>query len=118
MVFANLQMWAAVLPIDVAKTRLQTAQPCSKWDVRLWNHWVMVGILLLLKTRQKAKGNLTVPWDLPAKDRHFIEKCVWLHFSGYRPLISTLLWPRWPRNQYQNVPWSTYWSTLAGSCYG
>ncbi|GIL88725.1 hypothetical protein Vretimale_17297 [Volvox reticuliferus] len=39
---AGTLMWAAVLPIDVAKTRLQTAQPCSKWDVRLWNHWVML----------------------------------------------------------------------------
>ncbi|GIL60795.1 hypothetical protein Vafri_15320 [Volvox africanus] len=45
---AGTLMWAAVLPIDVAKTRLQTARPGSKWDVRLWSHWVMVSTMLRL----------------------------------------------------------------------
>ena len=27
-----LQMWGTVLPLDVAKTRIQTAQPGSSWD--------------------------------------------------------------------------------------
>jgi hypothetical protein len=36
-------MWAAVLPIDVAKTRLQTARPGSDWDVGLRRHWALVG---------------------------------------------------------------------------
>lgn len=36
-------MWALVLPIDVAKTRLQTASPGSPWDVGLMQQWAMVG---------------------------------------------------------------------------
>jgi hypothetical protein len=27
-----LQMWTTVLPLDVAKTRIQTAQPGTSWD--------------------------------------------------------------------------------------
>ncbi|GFR45843.1 hypothetical protein Agub_g7209 [Astrephomene gubernaculifera] len=39
---AGTLMWAVVLPIDVAKTRLQTAQPGSEWDVGLRKHWAML----------------------------------------------------------------------------
>ncbi|GLC50024.1 hypothetical protein PLESTB_000334400 [Pleodorina starrii] len=39
---AGTVMWAAVLPIDVAKTRLQTARPGSEWDVGLRKHWLML----------------------------------------------------------------------------
>ncbi|EFJ41041.1 mitochondrial substrate carrier [Volvox carteri f. nagariensis] len=39
---AGTLMWAAVLPIDVAKTRLQTSTPGSKWDVSLRTHWLML----------------------------------------------------------------------------
>lgn len=35
---AGVVMWAAVLPIDVAKTRLQTATPGSAWDVGIAAH--------------------------------------------------------------------------------
>ncbi len=31
-------MWAAILPLDVAKTRLQTAVPGSAWDVGVAQH--------------------------------------------------------------------------------
>ena len=36
------QMWTLVLPIDVAKTRRQTAAPGSKWDVGLCQHLQIV----------------------------------------------------------------------------
>lgn len=39
----HVQMWAAILPIDVAKTRKQTAAPGSAWDVGLRRHLAMVG---------------------------------------------------------------------------
>jgi hypothetical protein len=35
-------MWACVLPLDVAKTRLQTAGPGSPWDVGVSRHLVML----------------------------------------------------------------------------
>ncbi|PNH04257.1 Mitochondrial carnitine/acylcarnitine carrier-like protein [Tetrabaena socialis] len=39
---AGTIMWAAVMPIDVAKTRLQTARPGDAWDVGLVQHWAML----------------------------------------------------------------------------
>ncbi|PNW71127.1 hypothetical protein CHLRE_17g747797v5 [Chlamydomonas reinhardtii] len=39
---AGTLMWALVLPIDVAKTRLQTASPGSPWDVGLMQQWAML----------------------------------------------------------------------------
>ncbi|KAG2425233.1 hypothetical protein HXX76_013818 [Chlamydomonas incerta] len=39
---AGTLMWALVLPIDVAKTRLQTASPGSPWDVGLLRQWAML----------------------------------------------------------------------------
>ncbi len=35
-------MWACVLPLDVAKTRLQTAGPGSPWDVGVGRHLAML----------------------------------------------------------------------------
>ncbi|GFH22676.1 mitochondrial arginine transporter [Haematococcus lacustris] len=34
-------MWAVVLPLDVAKTRLQVAVPGSAWDVGVAQHMGM-----------------------------------------------------------------------------
>lgn len=39
---AGTTMWAAVLPLDVAKTRIQTAQPGSAWDVGILRHLHML----------------------------------------------------------------------------
>ncbi|KXZ43066.1 hypothetical protein GPECTOR_105g98 [Gonium pectorale] len=39
---AGTVMWAAVIPIDTAKTRIQTATPGSAWDVGLRQHWRML----------------------------------------------------------------------------
>lgn len=39
---AGIAMWAAVLPIDVAKTRLQTARPGTPWDVGVLKNMAMV----------------------------------------------------------------------------
>eukprot|EP00201_Polytomella_parva_P020724 CAMPEP_0175040172 /NCGR_PEP_ID=MMETSP0052_2-20121109/1091_1 /TAXON_ID=51329 ORGANISM="Polytomella parva, Strain SAG 63-3" /NCGR_SAMPLE_ID=MMETSP0052_2 /ASSEMBLY_ACC=CAM_ASM_000194 /LENGTH=209 /DNA_ID=CAMNT_0016302305 /DNA_START=496 /DNA_END=1125 /DNA_ORIENTATION=+ len=35
---AGSVMWACVLPVDAAKTRLQTASPGSPWDVSMGRH--------------------------------------------------------------------------------
>ncbi|KAJ9514808.1 hypothetical protein QJQ45_028470 [Haematococcus lacustris] len=40
---AGSVMWAVVLPLDVAKTRLQVAVPGSAWDVGVVQHLGMVG---------------------------------------------------------------------------
>ncbi|KAG2426438.1 hypothetical protein HYH02_014796 [Chlamydomonas schloesseri] len=39
---AGTLMWALVLPIDVAKTRLQAASPGTPWDVGLLRQWAML----------------------------------------------------------------------------
>lgn len=36
------QMWAAVLPLDVAKTRIQAAAPGTAWDVGVVSHLAMM----------------------------------------------------------------------------
>jgi hypothetical protein len=36
------QMWSSVLPLDVAKTRIQTAQPGSSWDTSVAKQLVMM----------------------------------------------------------------------------
>eukprot|EP00955_Chlamydomonas_euryale_P102213 365402-Chlamydomonas_euryale.AAC.9 len=41
-VACHVQMWTSILPIDVAKTRLQTASPGSPWDVGVARHLQMV----------------------------------------------------------------------------
>ncbi|KAF8062934.1 hypothetical protein HT031_003773 [Scenedesmus sp. PABB004] len=39
---AGTVMWASVLPLDVAKTRIQTARPGSSWDTGVWSQLVML----------------------------------------------------------------------------
>jgi hypothetical protein len=37
-----VQMWTTVLPLDVAKTRIQTAQPGTAWDTNVARQLAML----------------------------------------------------------------------------
>jgi len=88
---AGAVMWAAVLPIDVAKTRLQTAAPGSAWDIGVAAHLRLVRACAPLLPLRPAAAQPSPPTADSARPTPFSTQSQLWREGGPRRLYAGLL---------------------------